>query len=236
MPARLFNKPIDDSSSGATPASAFARAWASRASMRRRGLKGRGGRGRSAFTLLEMLVTVVVLGIAGALLIPAMGETGILRVQGALRMLVSDMTFIQSDAVAFQERRAIVFDVANNAYTLITVPGNNLDPENNTLYDPSRPGGRYVVSLNDARFGDSRITNVNFDNNAYLIFDALGGPIADPTTNTASNGGSIQVSGMRQNFRITVDAFTGRIRVVREAAGAGGGGGGGGGEVAVVGP
>lgn len=187
---------------------------------------------RRGFTLLEMLVTVVVMGIAGALLIPAMGETGILRIQGALRMLVSDMTFIQSDAVAFQERRAIVFDVANNAYTLISVPGNELDLEDNTLYDPSRPGGRYAVSLNDPRFGGTRMTDANFDNNAFLIFDALGGPVSDPGTNAASNGGTIRVSGMNQNFRITVDAFTGRIRVIRDAAGAQEGGG----EVAQVGP
>lgn len=191
--------------------------------MAKRGpIRSRSSRG---FTLLELLVTVVVLGIAAAMLIPAMGETGILRVQGALRMVVSDMTFIQSDAVAFQERRAIVFDVDNNSYTLISVPGNTLDLENNVLFDPGKPGGRYTVSLNDPRFGGARMTEASFDGNNFVIFDALGGPVADPGTNAPSTGGVIRIEGYQQTFRITVDAFTGRIRVIREQDEDEGGGG-----------
>jgi hypothetical protein len=183
-----------------------------------------------------MLATVVVMGIAGALLIPAMGETGILRVQGALRMIVSDMTFIQSDAVAFQERRAIVFDVENNGYALVSVPGNTLDIQNNVLYDPSKADGRYTVSLNDPRFGGARMTSAAFDGNNFVIFDALGGPISDPGTNAPSTGGTIRVAGSNQSFRITVDAFTGRIRVIREAAAAAGEEAGNAGQVATATP
>ncbi|HPO94065.1 MAG TPA: type II secretion system protein [Phycisphaerales bacterium] len=203
-------------------------------------LVARAGRPRPAFTLLEMLATVVVMGIAAALLIPAMGETGILRVQGALRMVVSDMTFAQSDAVAFQERRALVFDVENNAYAIVAVPGNSIDVDNNVLYDPTKTDGRYLVTLNDPRFGGARMTSANFDNNNFIIFDALGGPVSDPGSNEPSSGGTIRLSGNNQSFRITVDAFTGRIRVVREAAGSGGGesegGAGGGGAVALTPP
>jgi len=54
-------------------------------------------------------VTVVVLGIAGALIIPAMGQVDVLRAQAAVRTLVSDITFAQADAAATQERRAILF-------------------------------------------------------------------------------------------------------------------------------
>jgi prepilin-type N-terminal cleavage/methylation domain-containing protein len=57
-------------------------------------------RARRAYTLVEMLITVVILAIAAALVIPSMGQTGVLRVQGALRMVVSDLTTAQSDAVA----------------------------------------------------------------------------------------------------------------------------------------
>lgn len=171
---------------------------------------------RSGFTLLELLCVVVVLGLAGAMIIPAMGETGVLRVQGAVRMVVSDITFIQSDAVAFQERRAMVFNVENNGYTLVAVPGNEIDLNNNVLYDPTKPSGRYVVNLNDPRFGETRITEASFDGGNVLMFDALGGPVVDAGSNAASAGGAITITGMQQTFRVQVDAFTGRVRVVRQ--------------------
>lgn len=166
-----------------------------------------------AFTLLELLVTIVILGIAGALVIPAMGETGILRVQGAVRSVVADLTFAQADAVAFQERRAVVFDVPNNVYRLIQVPGNTLDPENNTMYDPGKPDGRFVMSLSDPRFGGSRLESASFDNEPHVIFDAMGGPVADAAGAIPGNGGTVVITGSNQRFTVSVEAFTGRVTV-----------------------
>ena len=66
-------------------------------------------RARRAYTLVEILIVVAVLGIAGALVIPSMSQTGVLRIQAAVRTLVADMTFMQADAMAFQSRRVMVF-------------------------------------------------------------------------------------------------------------------------------
>jgi type II secretory pathway pseudopilin PulG len=171
-----------------------------------------------AFTLIEILITVTLLGIAGALVIPAMGSTGAIRIQAAIRTIVADITVAQSEAVAFQERRALIFSTDNSSYRMISVPGNTLDPENNTLYDPSRRGGLYAVNFTDEnRYGDARITAVDFDGGDALIFDALGGPIIDPGANTPSAGGSITVTGSGQTFVIRVEAFTGRVTVTRQS-------------------
>lgn len=189
---------------------------------------------RRGFTLLEILVTVVIMGIAGALVIPAMGETGILRVQGAVRSVVADLTFAQADAVAFQERRALMFDVQNNVYRLIQVPGDALDPVNNTLYDPTKPDGKYVMSLADPRFGGAHLVSAAFDNEPYVIFDGLGGPVADASGSVPGSGGTVLISGSHQTFTISVEPFTGRVTVTRQegetavvppAEGGGGGGG-----------
>lgn len=166
-----------------------------------------------AFTLLEVLAVIVILGIAGALVIPAMGETGILKVQAAVRTIVSDITFMQSEAVGFQERRAIIFDVPTSSYRLVEVPGDVVDPANNTVYDPTRPGGLYVVDFLGAKFGDSRLTSADFGGSNVLIFDAMGGPVADASGNTPGAGGTIKVTGSGSIFTITVDAFTGRTSV-----------------------
>jgi type II secretory pathway pseudopilin PulG len=167
---------------------------------------------------MEVLVVVVILGIAGALVIPSMGSTGILKVQGALRSIVSDITFAQSDAVAFQEKRAICFDVANSSYSVVQVPGNFIDTAANTMYDPTKPDGKWLVNFTtDTRFGDARITAVDFGGGSTnLIFDGMGGPIADPASNTPGAGGTIRVSGSGAQWTITVEAFTGRVTVAQD--------------------
>jgi len=171
--------------------------------------------GCRAFTLIEILVTVVILGIAGAMVIPAMGETGILRIQGAVRSIIADMTFAQADAVAFQERRAVMFDVANNNYRLVQVPGTTLDASSNTMYDPTRASGQFVMSLSDPRFGGARLVSASFDNEPNIIFDPMGGPVADPAGATPGNGGTVVISGLNQVFTISVEPFTGRVTVTK---------------------
>ncbi len=168
-----------------------------------------------AFTLLELLAVIVVLGIAGAMVIPSMSQTGVLKVQAAVRTIISDITFAQSDAVAFQERRALVFDVPTSTYRLVLVPGTTIDVANNTMYDPTRLNGLYIVDFRDNAFGNSRITAAAFDGANTLVFDAMGGPVHDAGSNTPLNSGSITVVGSGSTFDISIEAFTGRVSVVR---------------------
>lgn len=177
-------------------------------------------RTKCGYTLIEVLVLVVIMGIAGAMVIPALGDTHILRVQAALRTIVSDITFAQADAAAFQERRAVVFDVNTNSYRVIQVPGSTLDVVANTIHDPTRPFGRMGADFtqDEARYGETRITSVNFGNgSSSLIFDALGGPVSTPDSNTPSPGGTITLAGSGSSWTISVEAFTGRVTVAQDA-------------------
>lgn len=160
---------------------------------------------------------VVILGICRAMVIPSMGSTNILKVQGALRQIVSDITFAQSDAVAFQEKRAVCFDTTNSSYSVVQVPGSTIDLAANTMYDPTRSGGKWLVSFpNDPRMGDARITSADFGSGSKnLIFDGMGGLIADPGSNNPGPGGTIRVTGSGSSWTITVEAFTGRVTVAQ---------------------
>jgi hypothetical protein len=73
------------------------------------------------------------------------------------------------------------------------------------------------VDFTHNQFGDARITQATFDGNPYLIFDALGGPVADASGATLGTGGVVRITGSGQVFDINVEAFTGRVTVTRAA-------------------
>jgi prepilin-type N-terminal cleavage/methylation domain-containing protein len=187
------------------------------------------GRRRGAFrkglTLVEVLVVVALLAIAGALVVPAMGTTGVLRVQGAIRQVVADLTFAQSDAMAFQQGRAIMFDVTNNSYRIVQIVNGTIDSAN-TLYDGTTIGKRYTVSLNNPDFGGARITSVTFNNSSASggntnnwILDELGTPVVAPDSNAPTNGGVIRIEGQDSVHDILIEPYTGRITVRRVSGG-----------------
>lgn len=183
---------------------------------------------RSAFTLIEVMLVVVLLGIAGVLVIPSMSQTGVLRVQSTVRTLVADVAFLQSDAVAYQSRRAVVFGVVprknedgvwefveGNGYTLAEVRGAELDLVTDAMIDPddsARPFGR---DFTEAKYAGAVLSNPSFNATPMLIFDELGGPVAELQGPDPGNGGSVRIAGSGAIFRVDVQAYTGRVRVTK---------------------
>ncbi len=170
-------------------------------------------RAARGYTLVEVLVVVTILGVAGMMVVPTLGQTDVLRVQGAVRAVVADMTFAQADALAYQEQRAVVFDLNENAYTLVAVFDGAVDPAANALFDPRGPGQQYIVDLDDPVFGNAQIGEADFDGDAILIFDELGGPVISPGSDVPGSTGSVDIIGSSSRLRITVEAFTGHITV-----------------------
>ena len=182
------------------------------------GIRARTRLCRPAYTLVEILVVVTVLGIAAAMVIPQMSSAHVLRVQAAVRTIVADLTLAQSDALAMQEARAIVFDIEQNRYTLVEVVGGVVDPDANAMFDSGGPGQRFVRDFDDSVWGGARIIGAEFDADPILIFDELGSPIAEAGDTTPGLGGTVTITGSESVFTITVDAYTGRVTVSREDA------------------
>lgn len=162
------------------------------------------------FTLIEILMVVAMLGIAATLLIPNMTNLADFETEAAVRLVVADLTFAQSDAMAHQGGRRVQFEDDGRGYRLLFSP---YDEENDVLADPtaSAGDGRYIVDFNsDSRFRNITVSSVDFDGgNDFITFDELGGPIAPD--GTPSIGGTIIIDGANDRFRIDVSAFTGRI-------------------------
>lgn len=168
---------------------------------------------RQAYTLVEVLVVITILGVAGMMVVPTLGQTDVLRVQGAVRAIVADLTFAQADALAYQEQRAVVFDVSENQYILVAVFDGTVDPALNALFDPQGPGQRYVIDFDDPAYGNSQLASPDFDGDEIIIFDELGGPVLSPGSDTPASNGTVDIIGASSRMRVTVEAFTGHITV-----------------------
>lgn len=170
----------------------------------------------AGYTLVEMLMVIIILGIAGALVIPSMGEAGVLRIHGAVRTLVSDITFAQTDALAYQQRRAVIFDELSNSYTIAEVAvSSGGDVTYIPLFQAGGPGGQYIVDFDVDGFDGARLRLPTFDGDNILIFDEIGAPVAEAAGDTSANLGSIYIDSDRATFRIDVAPYTGQVHVVK---------------------
>src|SRR5690606_37420811 len=134
----------------------------------------------------------------------SMGSTGVLRIQAAARQLVADITFAQSDALAYQSRRAIVLLPAENRYVVCEVNGAIVDPETDAIFNPSRPAEKYDVTIDSEKMGGAQITMADFrgDPVNVLVFDELGGPVKAPDSEEPSLGGFVEITGSGFVYRV----------------------------------
>ncbi len=190
---------------------------------------------RSGYTLIELLITIAILGISGAILIPQIGNLSALEAQAAVRTIIADLSFAQSDALANQEFRRVHFYSDGRGYCLIRVADSDFfkafdysdaapvadAPE--YIIDPLGGAGlleRYHMNfVTDTRFQQVIIESVVIDgtpllpNGSDITFDSLGGTVQSP--NIPGIGGKIVVSSMDERYEISIAPFTGKLTVKR---------------------
>jgi prepilin-type N-terminal cleavage/methylation domain-containing protein len=176
---------------------------------------------RRGYTLLELLLVVAILAIAAILLVPSLVRRDTYAVEAALRRLVADITFAQSDALAGQWYRRVFFDPEGGGWSVARVPESLLslpfDPQTaDYVRDPLASGGQaMVVELaNDPRFAGVRLDSIQLDGSRnWITFDPLGGTIAE--AGVPGTGGSLVVRSDNLTYRVEIDAFTGKVSVAR---------------------
>jgi len=161
------------------------------------------------YTLIEVLVTVTIMGLAAAIVVPNMMQGGTLGVQAGARMIIADLLFAQNEAMAQQSTRRVVFNTDTNSYRV-----QKFDSGASAWvleFNPSKGVGNnqqnYEVSFDDdSRFRGIEIVSADFNGSSTVAFDDLGNPSA---------GGTIQLKFEEHEYEITVAPFTGRVTVQR---------------------
>ena len=164
---------------------------------------------RQGYTLIEVLITVTIMGMAAAIIVPNMLRAGTLGVQAGARMIISDLLFAQNEAMAQQSTRRIVFDTDENSYRV-----EKYDSGASAWvleFNPSKGVGNnqqnYEVSFDDdSRFKGIEIVSASFNGSSTVEFDDLGNPSA---------GGTVRLQFEDHIFEIKVAPFTGRVTVER---------------------
>jgi len=149
------------------------------------------------FTLVEIIVVIVIMGIAALLVVPHVLEAGTVSIQAAARLIVSDLLYAQNEAVAAQATYKVAFDPTNNRY--------QLTDEDDAVLTNEQIGGPYVVDFatND-RMKNITLSLADFAGGGVVTFDEMGAP---------SSGGTVELVSGARHYRITVAPFTGRITV-----------------------
>ena len=174
------------------------------------------------YTLIELILVMGILALAAALLVPHLVDRDSLAVQSAVRLIIADLSFAQSDALANQEYRRIQFYADGRGYCLYRVTdvdfANPFDPnmiDYDYLLDPLHAQRDYIVDFTEgSRFEGISISAVNIDGGTRQItYDALGGTVV--AVGTPGIGGQITVSSPSGDYRIDIAPFTGKLTVTK---------------------
>ena len=175
-----------------------------------------GARRCNAFTLVEILCVVLILGFASAVIIPQIGSRDDLKSAAAARTLMSDLMYAQNSAIAQQRRFYVQF--VGQQYSVLSRPtdlGALQSVTNPVTKNPysvtfdNAVNGTTGVTLGTPDFGVAGVTIIGFDD--------LGSPFAfDAATNVATPltaPGTIDVACGNTTLTVSIEPYTGESTV-----------------------
>ena len=155
---------------------------------------------RCAFTLAEILVVVVILGIIAAVVGVSIGTRDDLRARSVARVLTADLQYIQSRAIVRREPHYVTIGGSNGSILFATRNGGAWQ----TLTHPIDKGEfRIVFGINGTGGGkDVALDGVDFSGNAVFGFDETGTPFFCDI-----NGGSRADATVPASFTLAAGDF-----------------------------
>ena len=141
----------------------------------------------AGMTLLELLIVLMIMGIAAALVIPRLGGgVSNIELRGAARSLASGLRLARSEAVSQRRETFLVLDVAGRRFKV------DRDPQEHAL----------------PRDVELKLFTAQKD----LVDDKIGSIRFYP--DGGSNGGRITLGSGERKYEVDVDWLTGRVAIL----------------------
>jgi prepilin-type N-terminal cleavage/methylation domain-containing protein len=147
-----------------------------------------------AFTLVELVLVVAVIGILSAIAMPRYSASiHNFRAGAAARRLAADVAMAQAQARAASASRTLELDAPNSRWRVSGIKG--LDG-----------AASYIVSLHEPPYQCAISFLKLADNGNTIVFDGYGVP---------STGGTIVLTSGSMSRTVTINAASGRATVTR---------------------
>jgi len=170
----------------------------------------KGQRTREGFTLIEIIVTIVILAVAALVAIPVFSTGADMQVRSAANKIAADLDYAKGLAVTHQENYTVVFDPSTESYQI-------QDDTAAVIAHPIRPGD-FIEDLGaDRRLSRVNISDVDFDSDVSnaVTFDYLGAPYSGTDTNSPLNSGRITLQADSFTLYVDVEPVTGYVTITQ---------------------
>jgi len=159
--------------------------------------------GIKGFTLIEVVMVIVIMGILAGLAIPRLNSFYTIKLSSAVKKTVSDIRYIQRKAVTDSTNCRLVFNAATDVYT-----GQEERPRgSNTWVSVNDPFTGQALSVNfrtEPQYSGIDISGVDFSGSTTLQFSWQGIPRAP---------GSLTLSYKGESSILTIANNTGYVSV-----------------------
>jgi prepilin-type N-terminal cleavage/methylation domain-containing protein len=157
-----------------------------------------------AFTLVEVVIVLMIIGIAAAIVIPMHVSAASTELKTAADMVASDLEYAKSLAISTGKSCYVVFDTSAESYCI-------KDSAGQVINHPVHIGASYIVSF----AGDGRLDKVNIVSTTFgantIKFDSLGSPYDG--SGAALINGVVQLSAEEQTMKVKIEPVTGYISI-----------------------
>lgn len=168
-------------------------------------------RGAAGFTLVEVMITVVILAISAAVVVPMIGDRSDVKLSAATRKLIADLQYAQNLAIATRQPTYVKF--TPDQYSVCRLSGSTLTPI-------KHPVDKFDFSVQFGTNVSNGISGVNLPQAAFggepvLMFNTVGAPLTfnEATQAQGTLNAQAQVSLTCSNLTqlVNIEPYTGEI-------------------------